>query len=110
MLSCLFQAPPVSIWENLRMRSLRALRLDTMSGKFVVFAVVATLFTALVMAVALPRGDERLGGDRVSLELRGNSSDVARELGVWIDQRVFDLRLRASPYVVSDNLARTAGK
>jgi diguanylate cyclase (GGDEF)-like protein len=92
------------------MRLLRALRLDTMSGRFVVFAVVATLFTTLVMAVALPRGDERVAGDRVGLELRGISSDVARELGVWIDQRVLDLRLRASPYVVSDNLARASGK
>ena len=29
-------------------------------------------------------------------------------MGAWVDQRVYDLRLRAAPYVVSDNLARVA--
>src|SRR2546422_6491954 len=41
------------------------------------------------------------------------SSDVCSsdlEMGVWLDQRLYDLRLRASPYVVSDNLARTTGR
>src|SRR5260370_22362010 len=31
-------------------------------------------------------------------------------MGVWLDQRLYDLRLRASPYVVSDNLARATGR
>ena len=99
----------MSAWEKIGIRSLRTLRLDTMNGKFVLFAVVATLVTTLVITVISPGGDQRSLGDRVGLELRGLSSDVAREMGVWIDQRVFDLRLRASPYVVSDNLARASG-
>src|SRR6266508_2091918 len=36
----------VNIWEKTT-RSLRMLRLDTMRGKFVAFAVLATLFTTL---------------------------------------------------------------
>jgi diguanylate cyclase (GGDEF)-like protein len=100
----------VSIWEKVGVRSLRALRLDTMSGKFLVFAVAATLFTSLAMTVMLFGGHRRALGDRVELELRGVSSDVAREIGVWADQRVLDLRLRASPYVVSDNLSRATGR
>jgi diguanylate cyclase (GGDEF)-like protein len=48
--------------------------------------------------------------DRVANELGGVSSEAAREMGAWVDQRVYDLRVRAAPYVVSDNLARaTAG-
>jgi diguanylate cyclase (GGDEF)-like protein len=81
-----------------------------MSGKFLLFTVLATLFTTLTMALLLSGGNRRSVGDRVGLELRGVSSDVAREMGVWVDQRVFDLRLRASPYVVSDNLSRAAGR
>ena len=81
-----------------------------MSGKFLVFAVAATLFTTVVIAVMLYGSNRRSLGDRVSLELRSVSSDVAREIGAWVDQRVFDLRLRASPYVVSDNLARTSNR
>ena len=101
--------PPVSIWEK-TIRSLRTLRLDTMRGKFVAFAVLATLFTTLAMTVMLYGRNRRSLSDRVSQELRALSSDMAREVGVWLDQRVYDLRLRASPYVVSDNLARATGR
>src|SRR6266516_1751269 len=109
MLLCPFRQFPVSVWEQI-VRSLRTLRLDTMRGKFVVFAVVATLFATLAMTVMLYGGSQRALGDRVALELRAMSSDGARETSVWLDQRLYDLRLRASPYVVSDNLARASGR
>ena len=81
-----------------------------MRGKFVVFAVVATLFTTLAMTVMLYGRNRRSLSDRVGQELRSLSSDMAREADEWVDQRVYDLRLRASPYVVSDNLARATGR
>jgi diguanylate cyclase (GGDEF)-like protein len=99
----------LSVWEK-SIRSVRTLRLDTMRGKFVLFAVLATLVTTLTMAVMLYGRTQRSLGDRVGLELRGASSDAAREMGAWLDQRSYDLRLRASPYVVSDNLARATGR
>ena len=101
--------PPVIDWEKAA-RSLRTLRLDTMRGRFVTFAVLATLFTTLVMTLMLYGRNRRSLGDRTGQELRGASSDAAREMGVWLDQRLYDLRLRASPYVVSDNLARATGR
>jgi diguanylate cyclase (GGDEF)-like protein len=100
---------PVSTWEK-TIRSLRTLRLDTMRGKFVTFAVLATLFTTLVMTLTLYGRNRRSLSDRTGQELRGASSDAAREMGVWLDQRLYDLRLRASPYVVADNLARATGR
>jgi len=99
----------VSISEKIGVRSLRALRLDTMSGKVLLLAVLAALITAFAMTLILSGGSQRSLGDRVGLELQAASSDAAREIDVWLDQRVFDLRLRASPYVVSDNLARASG-
>jgi len=99
----------VTIWDK-SVRSLRTLRLDTMRGTFVVFAVLATLFTTLAMTLMLYGRNRRSLGDRVGLELRSASSEAAREMGAWLDQRVYDLRLRASPYVVSDNLARATGR
>src|SRR2546425_3061139 len=101
--------PTVNIWEK-TLRSLRTLRLDTMRGKFVAFAVLATLFTTLAMTVMLYGRNRRSLSDRVGQELRLLSSDVAREVDAWFDQRVYDLRLWASPYVVSDNLARATGR
>jgi len=99
----------VSISEKIGVRSLRALRLDTMSGKVLLLAVLAALIMAFAMTLILSGGSQRSLGDRVGLELQAASSDAAREIDVWLDQRVFDLRLRASPYVVSDNLARASG-
>jgi diguanylate cyclase (GGDEF)-like protein len=99
----------VTTWEKIT-RSLRALRLDTMRGKFVAFAVLATLVTTLAMTAMLYGRNRRSLSDRVGQELRTVSSDMAREVDVWLDQRIYDLRLRASPYVVSDNLARATGR
>src|SRR5216684_7780709 len=104
-----FGRPSVSISGKIGVRSLRALRLDTMSGKVLLLAVLAALITAFAMTLILSGGSQRSLGDRVGLELQVASSDAAREIDVWLDQRVFDLRLRASPYVVSDNLARASG-
>jgi diguanylate cyclase (GGDEF)-like protein len=100
----------VNSWSRIGDRALRALHLNSMSGKFLAFAVVATLCTAVVMSVALPRESGQPTGDLVAVDLQRVSSEAAREMGVWLDQRVFDLRLRASPYVVSDNLARATGR
>ena len=100
----------MNFWHGLTNRALRALHLKSMSGKFLAFAVGATLLTAVVMSLALPRGSDRSTSDRVALELQGASSETARAMGIWLDERVFDLRLRASPYVVADNLARASGR
>ena len=91
----------VNSWTRIADRTLRTLHLNSMSGKFLLVAVVATLFTGIVMWVALPRGEDR-SDERLAMELRGVSSEAARAMGAWLDERVFDLRLRASPYVVSD--------
>ena len=99
----------VNSWNRIADRTLRTLHLNSMSGKFLLFAVVATLFTGIVMWVALPSGEDR-SDERLAMELRGVSSEAARAMGAWLDERVFDLRLRASPYVVSDNLARATGR
>jgi diguanylate cyclase (GGDEF)-like protein len=75
-----------------------------------VFTVSATLFTTLVMTMMLYGRNRRSLTDRVAQELRSVSSDAAREVDLWLDQRIYDLRLRANPYIVSDNLARIPGR
>ena len=102
----------MSVWDKFGSRAQRALHLNTLGGKFLLCGVLAAAFTALAMALLQPAPavSSAPPADRVELELRSASSDVARELGVWIDQRIFDLRLRASPIVVSDNVARATGR
>jgi len=81
-----------------------------MRTRIVVFTLLATLLSTLFVAVVLYARNKRAVSDRVATELGGLSSEAAREVGAWVDQRVYDLRVRAAPYVVSDNLSRmTAG-
>src|SRR5260370_41039712 len=94
-----FGRPSVSISGKIGVRSLRALRLDTMSGKVLLLAGPAALITAFAMTLILSGGSQRSLGDRVGLELQAASSDGAREIDVWVDQRRFRLRPRARPYV-----------
>ncbi|HEY3222078.1 MAG TPA: diguanylate cyclase [Gemmatimonadales bacterium] len=81
-----------------------------MRAKFVAFAVLATLLSTVAMTMMLYGRSRRSLSDRAGTELRALTSDVARETSVWVDQRLYDLRLRANPYVVSDNLARASGR
>ena len=99
----------MSAWQQI-VRSVRTIRLDTLRTKFVVVTVLATLFSTLMMTVMLYGRNKRTLSDRLGNELGGLSSEAAREVGAWIDQRVYDLRLRAAPYVVSDNLARASSR
>jgi diguanylate cyclase (GGDEF)-like protein len=109
MLWRLFSGYPLVIaWEKV-VRSVRTLRLDTMRTRIVVFTLLATLVSTLLLAVVLYARNKRAVSDRVATELGGLSSEAAREMGAWVDQRVYDLRLRAAPYVVSDNLAHVNG-
>jgi diguanylate cyclase (GGDEF)-like protein len=106
MLWTLFLAlSPVSAWEKL-VGSFRRLRLDSMRTRFVLFTVLVTVVSTVVVTVVLYARNRRAVSDRVAIQLGGLSSEAARQIGVWVDQRVYDLRLRAAPYVVSDNLAR----
>ena len=100
----------MSVWEKVSDRALRALHIRSLSGKFLAFGVAATLISALAMTMLLYGRNRRALTDRADLELRGLSSEIARETDAWFDQRLVDLRLRASPYVVSDNLARASGR
>src|SRR2546430_11117761 len=105
-----FRRPLVSLSEKIGIRSLRALRLDTMSGKVLMLAVLAALVTALAMTLILSGGSPRSTGDRVGLEPRAPSSDAAPEIDVLLDQPGFHLRLRARPHVASGKLSRAAGR
>src|SRR5438552_19059553 len=92
MLLCPFRRLPVINWEKAIVRSLHALRLDTMRAKFVAFGVAAAFVSTVAMTVMLYGGSRRSLSDRAGTELRGVTSDVAREVGVWLDQRLYDLR------------------
>src|SRR2546422_7974276 len=81
----------VNLWEKIT-RSLGTFRLDTMRGKFVAFAVLATLFTTLVMTLMLYGRNRRSLSDRIGQELRDRKSTRLNSSHGYISYAVFCLK------------------
>jgi diguanylate cyclase (GGDEF)-like protein len=96
----------VSEWAQSIARPLRALHLDSIRNRIVVFVVLTALIPTLVTTVVSYRQSRRSLTDQIALELRSVSAEAAREVNLWLDERLGDLRVSASAYVVADNLMR----
>jgi diguanylate cyclase (GGDEF)-like protein len=87
-------------------RPLRALHLDSIRNRIIVFVALTAVVPMLVTTVVSYRQSRRALTDQIALELRSVSAEAAREVNLWLDERLGDLRVSASSYVVSDNLTR----
>jgi diguanylate cyclase (GGDEF)-like protein len=84
----------------------RILRLDTVRSKILVFAIMVTLIpTGLTAWISYSQNRKALE-DKISQELLSASSQSAREMDVWLKERLYDLRVFASSYEVTENLSR----
>jgi diguanylate cyclase (GGDEF)-like protein len=101
---------PVSVWEDVIARRMRALHLGSVRNQILAFAVLATLIPTLVTtAVSYQQNRESLT-ETIAAELRGATSEAAREMGSWLDERLDALRVAASSYVVTENLNKIDGR
>ena len=99
----------MSVWEEKIARPLRALHLDSIRNKILVFAVLTTLIPTLATTVVSYRQSRDLLTEKFVQELRSASSETARETGQWLDERLDDLRGSAASYVVPENLVKLQG-
>jgi diguanylate cyclase (GGDEF)-like protein len=84
----------------------RILRLDTVRSKILVFAILVTLIpTGLTAWISYSQNRSALE-EKISQELLSASSQSAREMDVWLKERLYDLRVFASSYEVTENLSR----
>jgi len=84
----------------------RILRLDTVRSKILVFAILVTLIpTGLTAWISYSQNRKALE-EKISQELLSASSQSAREMDVWLKERLYDLRVFASSYEVTENLVR----
>lgn len=96
----------MSTWEDMMSHAWRVLRLDSIRNKILVFAVLATLIPTLATTYVSYAQNQRSLSDKITGELRSVSAETAREMDLWLKERLYDLRVFASSYVVSENLAR----
>ena len=87
----------------------RFFRLDTVRSRILAFALVVTLIPSGLTAWISYTQNRRALEEKISQELLSASAQTAREMDVWIKERLYDLRVFASSYEVSENLARGAG-
>ena len=97
----------MSQWEAIISRQLRALHLGSIRSNILVFAVLATLTPTLVTSLVSYRQNRQLLTEQIAGELRSVSSEAARELDLWLNGRLDDLRAAASSYVTSENRPRS---
>ncbi len=86
----------------------RFFRLDTVRSKILAFALVVTLIPSGLTAWISYTQNRRALEEKISQELLSSSAQTAREMDVWLKERLYDLRVFASSYEVSENLARGA--
>ena len=93
-------------WEAIVSRLLRVGRLDSIRIKVLAFAVLATLIPSLTTAWISYAQNKRSLTEKIAGELQSVSAQTAREMDLWGKERVYELRVFASSYEVSENLER----
>ncbi len=87
-------------------KRIRALRLETVRSKILVFALLVTLIPSGLTAWVSYTQNRKALEEKISQELLISSSQAARELDVWLKERLYDLRVFASSYEVSEKFTR----
>jgi diguanylate cyclase (GGDEF)-like protein len=95
-------------WEQHLGRLLIALRIDSIRRKIVALAVLATLVPATSIAVLSNVQNRRALTETLEGELRGIGSQAARELDLWVKERLYDARSFAGSSEVTESLERLA--
>src|SRR6267143_128222 len=100
----------MSLWTKTIARRLRAVQLGSMRNQILAFALLATLIPTLATTLVFSGRNQQSLNDAAAQELLGASSEAAREIDVWLNQRLDGLRAAASSYVVAENLAKLRGR
>lgn len=80
--------------------------LDSIRNRIVAFALVATVIPALTTAWISYAQNKRSLDAKIAGELEAAAGQSAREIDLWLKGRVYDVRVFAASYEVSENLDR----
>src|SRR3954465_5670076 len=78
------------------------LRMDTVRSKILVFALTVALIPSGLTAWISYIQNSRALEAKIKQELLSSSGQAAREMDVWLKERLYDLRVFASSYELSD--------
>jgi diguanylate cyclase (GGDEF)-like protein len=95
-----------SQWEIQLSKSFGFLHLRSLRDRIVAFAVFAALVPSVATAILAYTQNRRALDTRLTEELRTSGTQGAREVSLWYQQRVFDLKVFASSYEITENVTR----
>jgi diguanylate cyclase (GGDEF)-like protein len=88
----------------------RVLRLDSIRSRILGFAVFATLVPAITTAwIAYSHLKQSVNG-KVAQEVASASKQSAHAVGLWLKERLVELRVFASSYEVTENIDASQGR
>ena len=97
------------LWETRAGRTLRIVGLGSVRTTIFTLAVLATLIPALATSWISYRQNSRAIAAKLNEQLAGSSTQAAREMGLWLKERLYDLRVFAASYEVTENVERGGG-
>jgi len=87
---------------------LSILRLHTIKARIIAFALLATLIPSLTTGWIFYVHNRGFLNEKISQGLKHVTSHAARELDLWLKERLYEIRVFSTSYVVSENLERAS--
>ena len=81
-------------------------RLNSIKTKIIVFAVIATVIPSVIMWWLSYVQNRKLLSEKITQELMDVSAQASREVDLWFKERLYDVRVFSSSYMLSENLER----
>ena len=91
-------------------RLLQVSRLNSIKTRIIVFALLATIIPSVSMGWLSYVQNKKFLNQKISQELRVATSQVSRELDLWLKGRLHDVKVFSRSYVVLENLDKILGK
>jgi diguanylate cyclase (GGDEF)-like protein len=91
-------------------RLLQVSRLNSIKTRIIVFALLATIIPSVSMGWLSYVQNRKFLNQKIKQELRVVTSQVSRELDLWLKDRLLDVRVFSSSYVVLENLEKIVGQ
>jgi len=96
----------LSVKKLSKKKFLQVAPLKNIKTQIIVFALLATIIPSVTMGWLSYVQNRKFLNEKIKQELRVVTSQVSRELDLWLKDRLYDLRVFSSSYVVLENLEK----
>jgi len=86
-------------------RFLTVSKFQSIKSKILIFSLMATILPSLVLGCLSYMQSSKLLRDKLSNELNNATVQASGKLDQWLKERLYDLRVFSSSYIISENLA-----